>query len=177
MIYDLDHGTVEAIAMDMSASFVKAAKSSIPLAEEKIVHDRFHVMQLAGKAVDLVRRSEHRQLKKIGDERLTGTKYLWLTSQENLSERQRERFEAAYDRELLTGKAWAFKEMKKLAKTIKERLANVVSYCTHRITNAMAEGLNSKIMSIKRRVGGYRNRENFKTAIYFYCGGLDLYPR
>jgi len=32
-------------------------------------------------------------------------------------------------------------------------------------------------MSIKRRVGGYRNRENFKTAIYFYYGGLDLYPR
>ncbi len=53
----------------------------------------------------------------------------------------------------------------------------MVSYCTHGITNAVAEGLNSKIMSIKRRVGGYRNRENFKTAIYFYCGGLDLYPR
>jgi len=23
---------------------------------------------------------------------------------------------------------------------------------------------------------GFRNRENFKTAIYFHCGGLDLYP-
>lgn len=236
MVYDLDKGTVEAIAdgndteagiacfsqlsqaqldgveaiaMDMSASFVKAAKATIPLAETKIVHDRFHVMQLANKAVDLVRRSEHRQLKKDDDTRLSGTKYLWLTSQENLSERQRERFETAYDRELQTGKAWAFKELlrdlwhhetageataffsdwyrrvihtkltplKKIAKTIKKRLDNVVSYCTHGITNAMAEGLNSKIMSIKRRVGGYRNRENFKTAIYFYCGGLDLYPR
>ena len=67
--------------------------------------------------------------------------------------------------------------MKKVARTIKKRLANVVSYCTHRITNAVAEGINSKIMAIKRRVGGYRNRENFKTAIYFYCGGLDLYPQ
>lgn len=38
-------------------------------------------------------------------------------------------------------------------------------------------GFNSKIMAIKRRVGGYRNPQNFKTAIYFYCGGLDLYPR
>lgn len=63
------------------------------------------------------------------------------------------------------------------ARTIKGRLANVVSYCTQGITNAVAEGMNSKIMSIKRRVGGYRNRENFKTAIYFYWGGLDLYPR
>jgi putative transposase len=43
-------------------------------------------------------------------------------------------------------------------------------------TIAVAEGINSKIMSIKRRVGGYRNHENFKTAIFFYCGGLDLYP-
>lgn len=64
--------------------------------------------------------------------------------------------------------------LKKVAKTIKECLANVVSYCAHRITNAVAEGINSKIMSIRRRVGGYRNRENFKTAIYFYCGGLIL---
>jgi hypothetical protein len=36
---------------------------------------------------------------------------------------------------------------------------------------------NSKIMSIKRRAGGYRNTENFKTAVLFYCDGLDLDPR
>jgi transposase len=23
---------------------------------------------------------------------------------------------------------------------------------------------------------GYRNREHFKTAIFFHCGGLQLYP-
>jgi transposase len=46
-----------------------------------------------------------------------------------------------------------------------------------KVTNAVAEGLNSKIMAIKRRACGYRNVENFKTAIYFFCGGLDLYPR
>lgn len=60
---------------------------------------------------------------------------------------------------------------------LKRRLANVLTYCTHQITNAVAEGLNSKIMAIKRMAGGYRNKENFKTAIYFFCGGLDLYPR
>lgn len=67
--------------------------------------------------------------------------------------------------------------MKKVARMIKKRLRNVVNYCDLGITNAVAEGINSKIMSIKRRVGGYRNRENFKTAIFFYCGELDLYPR
>ncbi len=67
--------------------------------------------------------------------------------------------------------------MKTVARTIKERLPHVVSYCTHKITNSEAGGLNSKIMSIKRLVGGFRNREGFKTAIFFHCGGLDLYPR
>ncbi|QDV78361.1 transposase [Botrimarina mediterranea] len=42
----------------------------------------------------------------------------------------------------------------------------------------LAEGINSKIMAIKRRVGGYRNRQNFETAIFFfYCSGLDLHPQ
>ena len=67
--------------------------------------------------------------------------------------------------------------LKKVTRTIKERLANVVSYCSLIITNAVAEGINSKIMAIKRRVGGYRNRQNSKTAIYFYCGGLNVYPQ
>jgi len=201
--------SVEAVAMDMSAAYVKATKQSIPLAEGKIVHDRFHVMQLATKAVDKVRRGEHRQLLQDGDHRLAKTKYIWLTSQENLTEKQSARLEEVFTLQLETGKAWAYKEMlrdlwnhddaasattyfkdwyrrvihtklepmKKLARTIKERIENVVSYCTHGVTNAVAEGMNSKIMSIKRRVGGYRNRENFKTAIFFYCGGLDLYPR
>jgi len=26
-------------------------------------------------------------------------------------------------------------------------------------------------------VGGYRNPDNFKTAIFFHCGGLELYPQ
>ncbi len=201
--------SVEAVAMDMSAAYVKATKQTIPWAEDKIVHDRFHVMQLATKAVDKVRRGEHRKLLQHDDNCLAKTKYIWLTSQENLSEKQQALLEEVFTLQLETGKAWAYKEMlrdlwnhddaatattyfkdwyrrvihtkleplKKVARTIKARLANVVSYCTHGITNGVAEGLNSKIMSIKRRVGGYRNRENFKTAIFFYCGGLDLYPR
>jgi transposase len=30
-------------------------------------------------------------------------------------------------------------------------------------------------MRIKRKAGGFRNAQNFTTAIYFHCGGLDLY--
>jgi transposase len=66
--------------------------------------------------------------------------------------------------------------LKRVCAMIHERLDNVLTYCKHPITNGVAEGLNSKIMSIKRRAGGFRNVENFKTAIYFHCGGLSLYP-
>jgi transposase len=67
--------------------------------------------------------------------------------------------------------------MRKVARRIKERLTNVLGYSTHRITNSVAEGLNSPIMAIKRRLGDFLNIENNKSAIYFYCGGLNLYPR
>jgi transposase len=62
------------------------------------------------------------------------------------------------------------------ARMLKTHLANVLTYLKHRITNATAEGLNSKIQWIRYTARGFRNRENFKTAIYFHCGGLDLYP-
>jgi transposase len=62
------------------------------------------------------------------------------------------------------------------AKTLKRHEAGLMSYFTHRITNAGAEGLNSRIQAIKVSARGYRNREHFKTAIYFHLGGLQLYP-
>jgi transposase len=59
---------------------------------------------------------------------------------------------------------------------IKRRLPNILTYIKHQITNATSEGLNSKIQWIRYTARGFRNRENFKTAIYFHCGRLDLYP-
>jgi len=62
------------------------------------------------------------------------------------------------------------------AKLIARHLPNVLTYFTHRITNAVAEGLNSKIATVQKRACGYRNPNNFKIAVYFHCGGLNLYP-
>ncbi len=69
------------------------------------------------------------------------------------------------------------KPVREVAHLLKRHLHNILTYCKHRVTNAVAEGLNSKIMAIKRRACGYRNKEHFKIAIYFFCGKLDLYPR
>jgi transposase len=40
----------------------------------------------------------------------------------------------------------------------------------------VAEGLNSKIQTIKKAAYGLRSFKNFKTAIFFHCVGLRLYP-
>ena len=64
-----------------------------------------------------------------------------------------------------------------VAYMIKRHLYGVLNYFSAaRITNAAAEGLNSKIQTIKKMAYGFRNKEHFKTAIFFHCGGLQLYP-
>jgi transposase len=70
----------------------------------------------------------------------------------------------------------ALEPVKKAALTFKRHLDNILTYCVHGITNAAAESLNSRIMALKRISPGRRNKENFKTAVYFYHGGLDIYP-
>jgi len=76
---------------------------------------------------------------------------------------------------------WAMRSrlepMKKVARLLNTHLDNILTYLTHPITNAVTEGLNAKIQWIKYSARGYRNRDAFKMAIYFHCGGLDLEPR
>ena len=62
------------------------------------------------------------------------------------------------------------------AKNIPHKLHDVPTYFTHRITNAVAEGINCKIQTIEKAAYGSRSFANFKTAIFFHCGGLRLYP-
>ena len=199
---------IEAVAMDMWEPYIQATRVRIPEAAEKIVFDRFHVMGHVGKAVDTVRKQEHRDLMASGDVTLKGSKYLWLYSQENVPERRRDEFNALIRQELKVGRAWAIKEalrrlwhyvypasglkfwkrwycwathsrlepIRQAAETIRRHIDNILTYCQHPVTNAMSEGLNSQIQKIKNMACGFRNIEHFKTAIYFHCGGLDLYP-
>jgi transposase len=69
---------VIAVAMDMWDPYIAAVRKSVPDGEEKIVFDRFHVMRHMSKAVDDVRRREHKELWSRGDATLKGTRYLWL---------------------------------------------------------------------------------------------------
>ena len=59
---------------------------------------------------------------------------------------------------------------------IRKHWKGVMNSATRNVTNALAERIHSKIQWIKRMASGYRNREDFRNAIYFHPGGLDLYP-
>ena len=63
-----------------------------------------------------------------------------------------------------------------VAKMLKRHLENLLTYLKHHITNAVTEGLNSKIQSLKSAARGFRNFQNYRTRILFFCGKLDLYP-
>ena len=83
---------IEAIVMDMWPAYINSTLEHVPQADQKVVFDRFHIMMHLSRAVDTVRKQEHRQLAAEDDERLKATKYLWLYSKENLPEHRRAEF-------------------------------------------------------------------------------------
>ena len=77
--------------------------------------------------------------------------------------------------------SWAvrcrLKPIVKVAKMLKRHLDGLMSYFRHRISNAVSEGLNSKIQAIKASARGFRNFENYRNRILFSCGKLALSPK
>jgi len=197
---------VEAVAVDMWEPFIQTIQKQVPDAD--IVHDRFHVSQYLGEAVDKVRRQEHKELMAQGDETLKGTRQLWLYNPENFSSEQMVEFSTLKDLHLKVARAWAAKEMfsqfweyqqegwarrffkdwfgwvsrsqlkpvVEVAQMLKRHLDNLLTYLKHHITNAVTEGLNSKIQSLKSAARGFRNFRNYRIRILFFCGKLNLYP-
>jgi transposase len=101
---------IEAVSMDMWAPYVAATEEAVPGAAEKIVFDCFHIMQHVLAAVDKVRRQENKALRADGDERLVGSKYLWLRRAAALTGTARTRLRSLRDTGLKTARAWQMKE-------------------------------------------------------------------
>jgi len=68
------------------------------------------------------------------------------------------------------------KPLVEVAQMLKRHLDNLLTYLKHHITNAVTEGLNSKIQSLKAAARGFRNFRNYRIRILFFCGKLNLYP-
>jgi transposase len=63
-----------------------------------------------------------------------------------------------------------------VARMLERHLEGILNAIVLKATNALAEGINSRIQWIKKMACGFRNRERFRQAILFHLGGLDLYP-
>ena len=192
---------VQGAAMDMSAGFAAATREAAP--HVQIVHDKFHVSKLLNEAVDKVRRAEVKS-----DERLRGTRQVWLYNPENLADERLEDLQRLARQNTRTARAWVQKEnfsgfwtqegryagegylnawyrsaircrlepVKKVARTIRRHAETLLNYFDHPITNAVAEGLNSRIQQIKSNARGFRAFAHYRTRILFFCGKLDLLP-
>jgi len=101
---------IESVCMDMWPAYIKATRDAIEDADSKIAFDRFHVAQYLGKAVDQVRRQEHRQLIRQGDDSLKGSKYLWLRNPSSMSWHQQRSLSQLRQSSLKTARAWAIKD-------------------------------------------------------------------
>ena len=68
------------------------------------------------------------------------------------------------------------KPMIKVANTLKRHLYGLLTWFDSMIDNALTEGFNSTIQSLKASARGFRNFENFRTVVLFFCGKLDMRP-
>jgi transposase len=144
--------------------------------------DRFHIVKADEQAVDAVRREENRLFME-DDFDILRTKYSGC-SPENIPEKMVERFaflkgnlkttragpsESLRELWHYRRRGWAerfwkqwyywathsrLKPVKKGARMMKVHLPNVMTYFEHRITNAVSEGLNSKIQTVKKTPTG-----------------------
>ena len=180
------------ITCDMSMGFISGIKKAFPKA--KITFDKFHVIKLVNEAVDTVRKKEIREqpilkqsryiwlknrnnLNGNQNEKLikmckmnlkTGKAYRLKIAFQDIYNTNYTREFAEY--EIKEWIQWAIKsklpEFKKVAKTIGTKLEGILNYFNSKLTNAVLEGTNSMIQSIKSRARGYKKLENFKAMIY-----------
>jgi transposase len=85
---------------------------------------------------------------------------------------------------LLDWAAWWIKARKsglapvrRVAETVRNHAWGIATAIHLGVTNARSESFNAAIQKISGRAHGFRSTPRFKTAIYFYLGGVDMHPR
>ena len=183
------------IVMDMSPAYIAGAAAYFPGA--RVVFDAFHIMKMAGQALDKVRKDVAR---KGGDLRgglwaLRGN--AWTRNSEQ--QERRSQLMAAYPalgravalreflQDALAGSdrsqleawlAWAQRSrlaaFRDLARTIKRHFDGILAYMETRLTNGVMEAINGLLQLAKRIARGFRNFYYFRLAAYLKAGGLNL---
>lgn len=183
------------IVMDMSPAYIAGAAAYFPGA--RVVFDAFHIMKMAGQALDKVRKDLARQGADLrgGLWALRGN--AWTRNSEQ--QERRSQLMAAYpalgravalreflqdalagsDRAQLEGwLAWAQRSrlaaFRDLARTIKRHFNGILAYMETRLTNGVMEAINGLLQLAKRIARGFRNFYYFRLAAYLKAGGLNI---
>lgn len=193
--------SVETVSVDMWKAYLNSIEEVFPKA--KVVHDRFHLVKYLNDAIDKVRRREVKQHEELKNSRFVLLKNkVNLTDKQQLifehiqatnyqvskAWRIREDFKDIFGSQTMPEAITLFikwgasvlntniKELIKVAKMFNRHIKGVCNALTKSFSNAMAERLNGKIQEIKTVGRGYRTFKNFRSAILFFHGGLNLYP-
>jgi transposase len=186
---------IELLCMDMSPAFKKGAQAYFPQAE--IVFDHFHLMQMAGKALDEVRKQLLREGADLHES-------LWaLRGNENTrSAEQIERRRALCREYPKIGRAMALREtlqdiladqdeeslrwwifrakvsrlepFRKLGICFQENWRGIVAFLKTRVTNGVIEAINGLLQLAKRGARGFRSFKYFQTIAYLRAAKLKL---
>lgn len=190
---------VKAVSMDMWESYMLIVEQLLPNSD--IVHDKFHIIQYLNKAIDSERKKEVKKddvlkgskyvmlknkcnltdkQKKHFDEIMvksleTGKAYSFresfrsILSVNNITEAK-----SLFKTWISEVRESSLFAMKKVANMVESHLEGILNYIKHRITNAKTERFNGKIQTLKNISRGYKSFINFRSAILFFNGKLDL---
>jgi transposase len=106
-------GRLTAVSMDMGEGYAKSVREHAPQAV--ICIDNYHVVQLATKALDEVRREHWNELRQAGEKNAAkwfkGARWSLLKNPADLTKRQADTLDALHAAGGKTTRAWAMKEM------------------------------------------------------------------
>lgn len=198
---DIQKSNVETVSLDMWKAYNTAVSEVLPKAKK--VHDRFHLMKYLNQAVDNVRRREVKKNEVLVNSRFsflknranltvkqhfkfeevlranTAVGYVWGLKESFKSLFGCPDYNEAFNRfsHWNSFVKWeGIPELSKVATMFSNHIIGVCNALVESVSNAMAERLNGKIQLIKTIGRGYRTFANFRSAILFFNGGLNLYP-
>ncbi len=193
---------VKTVTIDMWKAYISAVKAFFPKAT--LIHDRFHLIWYLNKAIDQVCRREAKNNEELKHSRWALLKnenkrtekqdevfnvIQAANFQVSIVWRLREEFKSIFggdsysesdtyfDLWLKSVRKESIKEVTKVAEMFERHYQGVCNALCHQQSNGKAERINGKIQEIKTVSRGYRKFENFRSAVLFFCGGLDFYPQ
>ncbi len=194
----LDPGAITDVSIDMSPAFQAGVREHF--AGARISFDKFHVSKLVNDAFDQSRRAIARQHGGRFNKWIFFKQELSDSEAEQLAQllSAYPALDRLYHHKRLFSMLWqhedsdeagAFlqywidaakelgrKAMRRVATTLDRHFAGIVAYFESGITNAILEGFNSKVQTMKRGARGYRKTENLVRMIHIHCGHRSLSP-